>query len=68
MKPASQENTLKDDPLGDRLVPVLQRIARRADELFGQGGRNRGSDLEYWLQAEREVFEQKDMRLESCLK
>jgi Protein of unknown function (DUF2934) len=38
------------------LTSVLRRIARRADELWRAGGRVHGTDLECWLQAEREVF------------
>ena len=45
-----------------RLVPVLRRIAQRADELWTAGGRVHGTDLECWLQAEREVFRHEALR------
>jgi len=44
-------------------MTVLRRVARRADEISRQARGGQGSDLEHWLQAEREVFEQQDIRL-----
>jgi hypothetical protein len=52
------------DQWEDRLVPVLHRIARRADEISNQEGRVHGGDLECWLQAEREILDLQDSLLE----
>ena len=35
--------------------PIQEKIARRAYEIFIARGKKPGSDLEDWLQAEREV-------------
>jgi hypothetical protein len=37
------------------LVLLEMRVAQRADELWQNEGCARGRDLEYWLQAEREI-------------
>ena len=36
---------------------VKRQLAQRADELWRTEGGHRGSDLEFWLRAEREVLE-----------
>ncbi len=36
-------------------LALFERIARRAYELYEQRGRHAGSELEDWLQAEREI-------------
>ena len=36
-------------------LALFERIAQRAYELFEQRGRQAGSELEDWLQAEREI-------------
>ena len=59
MNPADQNpdpslTVFADDPL----LALELRVASRADQLslkFG-GGRDKDKDLEYWLQAEREVL------------
>jgi Protein of unknown function (DUF2934) len=40
----------------DALLRLEMKIAQRADQLWKNGGKPRGNDLEHWLQAEREVF------------
>ena len=49
-----------DSPLtvfaGDALLALELRVASRADQLSQKFGGGRDKDLEYWLQAEREVF------------
>lgn len=56
MKPVQEKPRPKKEE-GDEALIVLQLIAKRADELWARGGQNRGRDLEYWLQAEREVLD-----------
>ena len=46
-------------------VSLEEQIARRAHELWQQRGREHGSDLTDWLQAEREVNEWHQKRLEA---
>jgi hypothetical protein len=38
-----------------RKEPRIERIARRAHELYEQRGGMHGKDLQDWLQAEREI-------------
>lgn len=45
-------NTLSRD------VPMREQIARRAYELYEQRGRQDGRDLEDWLAAEKELWNQ----------
>jgi hypothetical protein len=40
----------------DELLKLQLRVARRADELSQENGREPQKDLEHWLQAEREVL------------
>jgi len=40
----------------DELLKLQLRVARRADELSQQTGREQQKDLERWLEAEREVL------------
>ena len=46
-------NAVPDDPLSQ----LELRVAKRADELARIGGAGTGTDLAYWMRAEREVFE-----------
>ncbi len=47
----------------DESVSLEEQIAQRAHELWHQRGREHGSDLTDWLQAEREVNERHQQRL-----
>ncbi len=47
----------------DASVSLEEQIAQRAHELWHQRGREHGSDLTDWLQAEREVNEWHQQRL-----
>jgi hypothetical protein len=38
------------------LLGLQLRVARRADEIAQTGARDRFRDIEYWLQAERDVL------------
>jgi hypothetical protein len=42
---------------GDPLSLLELSVAKRADELARIGGAGSGTDLVYWLRAEREIFE-----------
>jgi len=44
------------ESLQDRLKDIYQSVARRAHELFDARGREHGSDMNDWLQAERELL------------
>lgn len=44
-------------------VSLEEQIAQRAHELWHQGGRKPGNDLDNWLQAEREINEWHQRRL-----
>ncbi len=46
-------------------VSIEEQVAQRAHELWQQRGRAHGSDLTDWLQAEREVNEWHQKRLEA---
>lgn len=56
-------NTVHNDPdvpasaPEDDLLQLQMEVAHRADELWRTEGGHRGSDLEFWLRAEREVLE-----------
>ena len=56
MKPKPKESPARTQSRDDSWGPVLHEIARRADQLWVERGSIRGTDLEVWLQAEREVF------------
>jgi hypothetical protein len=47
----------------DEKVSLEEQIAQRAHELWAQRGREHGSDLADWFQAEREVNEWHQQRL-----
>jgi len=47
----------------DETVSLEEQIAQRAHELWHQRGRQHGSDLADWYQAEREVNEWHQQRL-----
>ena len=47
----------------DESVSLEEQIAQRAHELWHQRGREHGSDLTDWFQAEREVNEWHQQRL-----
>ena len=47
----------------DESVSLEEQIAQRAHELWCQRGREHGSDLAHWFQAEREVNEWHQQRL-----
>ena len=55
-------NTLvHDDPSSesyseDALLRLEFAVAHRADELWRNEGQGRGSDLDFWMRAEREVM------------
>ena len=40
----------------DEMTQMQDRIARRAYDIFERNGRSLGRDLDYWLQAERELL------------
>jgi len=46
-------------------VSLEEQVAQRAHELWQQRGREHGSDLADWLQAEREVNEWHQKRLQA---
>jgi DNA-binding response OmpR family regulator len=48
------ESTLKSEPPHDR-KPYHSQIARRAHQLYEEGGRQHGRDLHDWLRAEQEL-------------
>ena len=56
-------NTAHDDqevpaaPMEDDLSQLQLEVAHRADEIWRREGNGRGSDVEFWLRAEREVME-----------
>lgn len=55
-----------DDPFRpppDRLVELQLRVARRADELVRNRGRDRAPEVLYWLRAEREILGANDPNL-----
>jgi hypothetical protein len=58
-------NTVHNDPdvpasdLEDDLLHLQLQVAHRADELWRTDGQGRGSDLEFWFRAEREVLERR---------
>jgi hypothetical protein len=58
-------NTAHNDPdvpaseLEDDLLHLQLQVAHRADELWRTDGRGRGSELEFWFRAEREVLERR---------
>jgi hypothetical protein len=60
MKRHSPKPQLPDDLQKDDLLRLEMLVARRADKLSEEAGNAPGHDLENWLQAEREVFEQHD--------
>ena len=41
------------------LLELELQVAHRADELWQESGADRGSDLAYWMRAEREVIERR---------
>jgi hypothetical protein len=53
MNPAERKADL---PIDDPLLELELRVAWRADEISHESGGGRDKDLEYWLQAEREVL------------
>ena len=58
-------NTAHNDPdvpaseVEDDLLHLQLQVAHRADELWRTDGQGRGSDLEFWFRAEREVLERR---------
>ena len=56
-------NTARNDqdvpalPMEDDLSQLQLEVAHRADEIWRSEGNGRGSDIEFWLRAEREVME-----------
>jgi hypothetical protein len=44
-------------PMEDDLLQLQLEVAHRADEIWRSEGNGRGSDIEFWLRAEREVME-----------
>ena len=51
----------------DEKVSLEEQIAQRAHELWAQRGREHGSDLADWFQAEREVNEWHQQRLRNSV-
>jgi len=49
----------QSDFSGDEHLPPQEQIEKRAYELWLEGGCRHGNDLDDWLQAEREVLEQR---------
>ena len=45
--------------LEDDLLKLQMQVAHRADELWRTDGQGRGSDLEFWFRAEREVLDRR---------
>jgi hypothetical protein len=41
----------------DALLQLELKVAQRADQLSQESGSVRGQDLQYWLRAEQEIFE-----------
>lgn len=59
VKPSTSPTPLKLVPSGDlfaRFEKFYDGISQRAFEIFENGGRNIGHDLEHWFQAERELL------------
>ncbi len=57
---SSKATTLQDPPVTEKAVraaprPTEQQIAARAHEIFLKRGATPGSELDDWLQAEREL-------------
>jgi hypothetical protein len=50
--PAAQNSS----PISTRNVPLHDEIARRAEDIWNRSGRPSGRDVEFWLQAERELL------------
>jgi Protein of unknown function (DUF2934) len=63
MKKASTPKTSEPILHVNENVSLEEQIARRANELWHQRGRQHGNDLTDWLQAEREIDEWHHRRL-----
>jgi hypothetical protein len=48
--------TAAADPISDELALLELRVAKRADELARNRNPNREQDIEFWNQAEQDVF------------
>jgi hypothetical protein len=59
MNTAHEDSHAPASGLEDELSQLQLQVALRADELWRNSGRGRGSDLEFWLRAEREVMEKR---------
>src|ERR1051326_6617453 len=46
----------KTSSIFDEMKDMQERIMRRAYDIFERNGRSFGRDLDYWLQAERELL------------
>ena len=57
MNTMPQENPLFQSFSDDALLRLEFAVAQRADELWRSDGKGRGSELDFWLRAEREVIE-----------
>lgn len=58
VRPPSKEPAAED-------LPLEERIRRRAYELYVRRGAEAGSEVDDWLQAEEEILEAQDLRIES---
>ena len=56
MKKSTNHKASKTPSNGEN-ISLEEQIAKRANELWQQRGREDGHDLEDWLQAEREINE-----------
>jgi len=56
MKIPKRDNGLPGVFSEDDLLKLELAVAHRADEIWKTEGQGRGSDLEFWLRAEREVI------------
>jgi hypothetical protein len=57
MNTAHKNQYVPASQMEDDLSQLQLEVAHRADELWRREGNGRGSDVEFWLQAEREVIE-----------
>ena len=57
MNTMPQENPLHQSFSDDALLRLEFAVAQRADDLGRSDRRGRGSELDFWLRAEREVIE-----------
>jgi hypothetical protein len=59
MNTAHSDPNVAASPMEDDLSKLQLEVAHRADELWRREGKGRGSDIVFWLRAEREVIEER---------